>query len=75
MTAWTDEEVRAVDDARALLQRWLLDHLGDTCADCGQVTALSALPVRLLTDHELVACLPVGACTYCAELRALNPPA
>jgi hypothetical protein len=75
MTTWTDEELRAVADARELLRRYLFDHLGDECADCRQPEPLRPLPARFLTDDELVAGVPVGVCASCAERRALNPPA
>lgn len=73
MTVWTDEELRAVADARELLRRYLLDHLGDECADCREDAPLRPLPAWMLTDDELVAGAPVGVCASCAERRALDP--
>lgn len=46
-----------------------------TCADCGlSGQATSVLPVRWLTDDELVAMQPVRVCAYCRELREINKP-
>lgn len=48
--------------------------LTGTCADCGTAAQVTVLPVRWLTDDELVAMLPVRVCAYCRELREISKP-
>lgn len=75
MTAWTEQERDGIAELAAGFQRLIASAVGTRCADCGTTADLEAVPLHLMTGRELVAGHLVGACTYCAELRKLKPPA